>query len=128
MFAVVYRGLGRGIRSTLFADLHRLPVRICILYGYFPVIKRPKISKNWHGVGCLESPGVERLPEAEMALYPFWWPDSRFVGYYAYLSETRVEIRKIDATGGPPVTLCHFRGRTRREEVPGARMASFCSF
>jgi hypothetical protein len=58
----------------------------------------------------LDSPVIQPLPEAEEAVYPFWSPDSRFVGYYAYLTESRVEIRKIDALGGPPVTLCNFRG------------------
>jgi hypothetical protein len=73
-------------------------------------------------VRSLDSPTVQPLPEAEEAVYPFWSPDSRFGGYYAYaravdgeparrvrrVNEGRVEIRKIDVAGGPPVTLCSF--------------------
>jgi DNA-binding winged helix-turn-helix (wHTH) protein len=77
-------------------------------------------SRLW--VRSLDSSTVQPLPETEEAVYPFWSPDSRFVGYYAYarrmdiepagrvrrVNEGRVEIRKIDVAGGPPVTLCSF--------------------
>jgi eukaryotic-like serine/threonine-protein kinase len=49
----------------------------------------------------LESLVAQPLVGTEGAMYPFWSPDSRFVGFFA---ETKV--KKIDATGGPPITLC----------------------
>ena len=36
------------------------------------------------------------LPESEDARFPFWSPDSRFIGYF-----TEMKLMKIDATGGP---------------------------
>jgi serine/threonine protein kinase len=33
--------------------------------------------------------------------YPFWSPDSRFIGFFA-----DGKLKKIDAGGGPPLTLC----------------------
>jgi len=41
------------------------------------------------------------LPGTDNAAYPFWSPDSRFLAFY---SDGR--LRKIDAAGGPPVTIC----------------------
>jgi dipeptidyl aminopeptidase/acylaminoacyl peptidase/predicted Ser/Thr protein kinase len=45
------------------------------------------------------------LPGTEGAAAPFWSPDSRFV---AFFSDGRLE--KINASGGPPMTLCEARG------------------
>ncbi len=42
------------------------------------------------------------LPGTEGAGYPFWSPDSRQVGFFT----TDGKLRKIDSTGGPPVTIC----------------------
>ena len=39
--------------------------------------------------------------------YPFWSPDSRFIGY-----STRNKLMKIPASGGPPQTVCSFNGPT----------------
>ncbi len=44
---------------------------------------------------------AEPLAKTEGATMPFWSPDSRFLGYFA---EGR--LRKIDASGGPPQTVC----------------------
>ena len=41
------------------------------------------------------------LPGTEGGLFPFWSPDSRFIGFFA-----QGKLKKIDVTGGPPVTLC----------------------
>jgi Tol biopolymer transport system component/predicted Ser/Thr protein kinase len=49
----------------------------------------------------LESVVAQPLGGTEGAMYPFWSPDGRFVGFFA---ETKV--KKIDASGGPPITLC----------------------
>ena len=41
------------------------------------------------------------LPGTEVGLFPFWSPDSRFIGFFA-----QGKLMKIDVTGGPPQTLC----------------------
>jgi Tol biopolymer transport system component len=41
------------------------------------------------------------LPGTEGGVFPFWSPDSRFIGFRA-----QGKLKKIDVTGGPPVTLC----------------------
>ncbi|MCB1184180.1 serine/threonine-protein kinase [bacterium] len=47
----------------------------------------------------------EAVPFAgtESAAYPFWSPDSRSV---AFFDEDDGKLRKVPATGGPPITLC----------------------
>ena len=42
------------------------------------------------------------LPGTDGAAYPFWAPDSRQVGFFAVGGK----LRKIDTSGGPPVTIC----------------------
>ncbi|HMD13667.1 MAG TPA: protein kinase, partial [Bacteroidota bacterium] len=44
---------------------------------------------------------AKELPETEGAFYPFWSPDNRFIGFF----ETG-KLKKIEAAGGPPVTIC----------------------
>jgi Tol biopolymer transport system component len=41
------------------------------------------------------------MASTEGAMYPFWSPDSRYIGFFA-----DGELKKIAATGGPPQTLC----------------------
>lgn len=43
----------------------------------------------------------EKLPGTDGAHYPFWSPDSRFIGFFA-----DAKLKKIDITGGPALTLC----------------------
>jgi Tol biopolymer transport system component len=49
----------------------------------------------------LDSLTAQPLPGTEEALYPFWSPDSRFVGFFA-----GGKLKKIEAAGGPVQTLC----------------------
>jgi serine/threonine protein kinase/Tol biopolymer transport system component len=44
---------------------------------------------------------ARRLPGTEGAQYPFWSPDSQAIGFFA-----AGKLKKIDADGGPPITLC----------------------
>ncbi len=44
---------------------------------------------------------AQMLPGTEGGAFPFWSPDSRFIGFFA-----QGKLMKIDVTGGPPVTLC----------------------
>ena len=41
------------------------------------------------------------LAGTDEASYPFWSPDSREIGFFA-----EAKLKKIDANGGPPQTLC----------------------
>jgi Tol biopolymer transport system component len=55
----------------------------------------------------LDSLAAQALPGTEGATFAlFWSPDSRFLGF-----AVRGKLKKIEATGGPPQTLC---------EIPGA--------
>jgi eukaryotic-like serine/threonine-protein kinase len=44
---------------------------------------------------------AQPLAGTEDATFPFWSPDSRFI---AFVSQNK--LKKIDVTGGPPVTIC----------------------
>ncbi|HLX12783.1 MAG TPA: protein kinase [Bacteroidota bacterium] len=44
---------------------------------------------------------AKELPETENAYYPFWSPDSKFIGFFV-----SGKMKKIEAAGGPPVTIC----------------------
>ena len=54
-------------------------------------------------VQALDSGTAEPLPGTESAAYPFWSPDSRWVGFFTDVDQT---LKKIDTEGGPPITLC----------------------
>jgi len=43
------------------------------------------------------------LSGTESAAYPFWSPDSKFIGFFDIGGE---KLRKVAVAGGPPVTLC----------------------
>ena len=52
-------------------------------------------------VRAIDSLRAEPLTGTNGATYPFWSPDSRFVGFFA-----GAKLKKIDISGGPPFTLC----------------------
>src|SRR5450830_273434 len=49
----------------------------------------------------LDSLTARPLAGTDGAVFPFWSPDGRSIGFFA---ETK--MKKIDASGGPPLTLC----------------------
>ena len=49
----------------------------------------------------LDSLNLQMLPGTSGASYPFWSPDSKWVGFF-----TENKLKKINVTGGPPVILC----------------------
>jgi dipeptidyl aminopeptidase/acylaminoacyl peptidase len=54
----------------------------------------------------LDSLGAQALPGTEGASYGlFWSPDSRFLGFHV-----QGKLKKIEAAGGPPQTLCEIPG------------------
>src|SRR5262245_5300771 len=50
----------------------------------------------------LDAPSARVLEGTEGASFPFWAPDSRFIGFFA-----DSKLKKIDSRGGPPQTLCN---------------------
>jgi serine/threonine protein kinase/Tol biopolymer transport system component len=49
----------------------------------------------------LDSTSAQPLAGTEGADYPFWSPDSRLIAFFS-----SGKLRKIDASGGPPETIC----------------------
>ncbi len=64
------------------------------------VARNPE-RKNLLWVRPLDSLTAQPLAGTEGAMFPFWSPDSRSVGFFA-----QGKLKKIDASGGPPQTLC----------------------
>jgi serine/threonine protein kinase len=52
-------------------------------------------------VRSLDTLNAQPLPGTEGAARPFWSPDSHFLAFFA-----GGKLKKIDASGGPPLTLC----------------------
>jgi serine/threonine protein kinase len=50
----------------------------------------------------LDSLAAQPLAGTDNAIYPFWSPDSRFIGFFA-----GGKLKKIEVTGGSPSTLCN---------------------
>jgi len=51
----------------------------------------------------LDASRAQALSDTQNAAYPFWSPDSRWIGFVDRVAGT---LKKIDTKGGPPITLC----------------------
>jgi hypothetical protein len=58
-------------------------------------------GKNILWVRPLDSLVARPLPGTDGARYPFWSPDSRFLGFFA-----DSKLKKIEVAGGPPLSIC----------------------
>src|SRR5262249_33757338 len=58
---------------------------------------------------ALDALQAQAMPFTEDATYPFWSPDSRYIGFFA-----QGKLKKVAANGGPSQTLC---------DVPNSRGA-----
>jgi serine/threonine protein kinase/Tol biopolymer transport system component len=58
-------------------------------------------GKHQIWVRSLDALAAQPLAGTEGAEKPFWSPDSRYLGFFA-----DGKLKKIDISGGPPVTLC----------------------
>ena len=64
-------------------------------------VARDSLGKTLLWVRPLTSLTGQALNGTEDASFPFWSPDSRFIGFFA-----GGKLKKIEASGGPPQTLC----------------------
>jgi hypothetical protein len=53
------------------------------------------------GSDRLGTAAMRPIQETEGASFPFWSPDSRFIGFFA-----GGKLKKVPLTGGPPIVLC----------------------
>ena len=44
---------------------------------------------------------AQPIPGTEGGTFPFWSPDSRFIGFFA-----DGKLKKVPIAGGPPIVLC----------------------
>jgi Tol biopolymer transport system component len=58
-------------------------------------------------VRALDAMEARALPGTEGAFYPFWSPDSRFIGFFV-----PGKLKKVEASGGPVQTVCDLRRGT----------------
>lgn len=58
-------------------------------------------GKNFLWLRPLDSVSAKAIPGAEGAGFPFWSPDSRFIGFFA-----DGQLKKIDVSGGPALNIC----------------------
>jgi eukaryotic-like serine/threonine-protein kinase len=64
-------------------------------------VGRDSSGKNALWIRALDSLALQPLPGTENPSFPFWSPDSRFIGFFA-----DGKLKKINASGGSPQTLC----------------------
>src|SRR5437667_10684789 len=64
-------------------------------------VARNSEGKSFLWVRPLNATAAQPLAGTEGASYPFWSPDSEFLGFFA-----GGKLKKIDVTGGPPQILC----------------------
>jgi eukaryotic-like serine/threonine-protein kinase len=62
---------------------------------------RDSLGKILLWVRPLSAVSGQAMSGTEGAEYPFWSPDSRFIGFFA-----TGKLKKIEATGGPPQSVC----------------------
>src|SRR5262245_64395878 len=66
---------------------------------------RARDGKSLLVVRSLDAVAAQSLAGTDGAQRPFWSPDGRFIGFFA-----DGKLKKIDVTGGPPVTVCDTAG------------------
>jgi Tol biopolymer transport system component len=64
-------------------------------------VARDSSGKNLLWIRPLDSLVAQALSGTENPSFPFWSPDGRSIGFFA-----DGKLKKIDASGGPPQTLC----------------------
>ena len=64
-------------------------------------VARNDAGRAFLWVRSLDSLAAHMLTGTDDASSPFWSPDSRFIGFFS-----DKKLKKIDPSGGPPLTLC----------------------
>jgi serine/threonine protein kinase len=64
-------------------------------------VARPPGGRQLLWVRPLGAITAQPLAGTDDALYPFWSPDSRYIGFFS-----QSKLKRIDASGGPAQTLC----------------------
>ena len=64
-------------------------------------VARDSSGKSGLWIRPLDSLVARSITGTEDAEYPFWSPDSRFVGFFA-----GGKLKRIEVSGGPPLTIC----------------------
>jgi eukaryotic-like serine/threonine-protein kinase len=77
------------------------PVVISPDGGQLAFVASDPVGKRQIWIRPLDSLSAKTLPGTEDASYPFWSPDSRFLGFFADRKLKRIEVK-----GGPPLTIC----------------------
>ena len=68
-------------------------------------VARSADGRDFLWMRSLAEPSAVTLPGTEGASAPFWSPDSRLIAFFA-----DGKLKKIDSSGGSPITLCEARG------------------
>jgi Tol biopolymer transport system component len=96
-------------------DAPRIPVRFTVLPPDSMVIEMTTASPDGQTIAFtatgggnsrlwirpMKSLAPQSLPGTENAQFPFWSPDSRFLGFFS-----EGKLKKIDVTGGIPLVVC----------------------
>ncbi len=89
-------------KSTfVFSGVYAGPVVISPDGHRLAYLARSSDGRSALWVRPLDAISAQPLAGTEEASDPFWSPDSRFIGFFA-----GGKLKKIDASGGPPQTLC----------------------
>ncbi len=67
----------------------------------FAYVALDSVGKELLWIRPLSALSGQPLTGTDNASYPFWSPDSRFIGFFA-----DGKLKKIEASGGPPLTIC----------------------
>jgi Tol biopolymer transport system component len=69
--------------------------------GHYVVFPATAQGKTLLWLRSLDSTEARSLEGTEGASYPFWSPDSRFIGFFA-----QSKLKKVDVSGSPPQVIC----------------------
>ncbi len=117
VFAFVFKGFTSAERTTIRAFLPLSGKFAFSMYGIDsgPAVLSPdgrhlafdasdSTGKPYLFVWDLDAPSPRRLEGTEGALYPFWSPNSQFLGFFV-----QGKLERIDASGGAPIMICDAR-------------------
>src|SRR5262249_31667821 len=66
------------------------------------IVAADSSGKNHLWIRPLESDSAKQLPDTEEAKWPFWSPDSQYIGFFA-----DNKLKKIEVPDGRPEVICN---------------------